>query len=947
MKSKLLIAFSSLFLFVSINKLKAQAVTVLNGETPKDVSHQHVYSGDFTDGGFYGTSVNFNRGKGMLSVSFQFQSNGIETWDDLRLAFNYGGTWYYICAATVNSSNYTGNNYQTNNANNPTGSPSVNYFTSGTSYPTATVASNPGITYYKINENNWSGNSQSIYLYNYGALKRYNGNYNAVGGDIQNRSTTADDPYFSLQTSEYSGNQLYPVSCSPAAGNPTVNTGIPCAKYSWYGNLPGGYVISADANHECLLLNITNLPVEMLESQNFRVHLYAQGNTNVDNSIYETVYSNNNFMVNPPTGVTASNDQCGKVALNWGNSSANVYPTDGNVTLKTVIFRNGAYLATVANTATSYDDNTAAQDVIYGYTLRHVAFSESGQTYYRTPPTSNVNGQVKPSPDQPISPSATTSICTGEVDLSWSYTTSNPQFFRIDTAYSAAGTFATLANNIPGTSRNYQQTSAVRGRKYYYKIYSISSCGVPSLTGATCDGISPSDPVGATGLTLTQTADQHGFILSWKDNANNESQYQVVRQESVGGPVSYQVSAAPGTGSTLTYTDSAIAVCKSYTYRVNVFNSCVANGVLSAVQLIGQLPPPDLATTFNATHKLVGSKGFFGNRVELNWTNNNNNVLHLLHIYRKMLGSASAATEIGSVQPGTGVYIDNTCDAGVFYQYSIAGEALCGATSLYSDTVSDVGFRSPQGLINGQVQYAGGIAVKGVQIIASRTAAGNGFSAVFSGSNEVDVPSTSNLSPTTALTLEAYVKFNTLGASNQIIFGKGTSYGLVYDGASGSIRMQVSTGGTVKTAQIPVTGNITAGSFYHIAGVYDGANLQLFINGLLVKSISVTGTIDVVANQLVIGKGLAGNLKELRVWDVARISTDIFNNYDNILSGTEPGLALLYHTDENAGTDLYDISKTGSTYNRNDGTFSSTPACVCRQTNLNFPLVGVFGLNQI
>jgi hypothetical protein len=926
MKSKLLLSICAIFLLALPNLLKAQSVTVLAGESPKDAAHEHVSFGDFDDGGFFGTSCNFNRGKGMLSVSVQFQSNGIETWDDLRIAVEYGGTWYYLCAVTVDGNNNVNVPFLNTSGSSISSLPDANYYSDGAgNYHTATVASNSGITYYKINENDWSGNRQSVYLYDYGNLKIYNGNYNVQAGGITNPTNKTDEPNTTFQCYQYSGNQLFPMRSGQAAGNPIVNTGIPGSKYSWVGSNDGSYVVSTDANHESILFNIANLPPAMLQAQSFRVHIYSQGNTHADDEIYETVYNNQNFMTSPPSGLTATQNLCGKVTLNWSNSN-NSLPTDGMVTLKTAIFRNGTWIATVANATTTYDDLTASQDVTYNYTLRHLAFSESQKTYFQTDPCAQVQGSVLPSPDQPINQAASKDDCGNNINLSWATNGGNPKYFRIDTAFAAAGPYATIVSNIAGTARNYTHSGVTRGRPYYYKIYSISTCNVASNTAADCNGISPSAPAMATGLVLSQTADQHGFILKWTDNANNETKYQVNRKDDQGNGVPFDLNAVTGSGSTITFTDSAVAVCRTYTYQVNVFNSCVLNGVLSNTQVIGTLPPPNLATTFTPAKKVVGSKGYFNNRVELTWSNNNNNVLSHIHIYRRQLTSLAAPTEINAVPPGTGIYVDNTADAGVFYLYTLKAEAQCGGTSMWSDSTSDVGYRNPTAVVNGQVNYAGGIAVQNVQITLEKTTGPNSLSAVFNGTDSVGVTSNASLSSSGAVCLDAWVNFSSLGATDQILIEKFGSYKLFYQGSSRILIMQVTSGAVNTNAQDSVANHITAGSFYHVSGLYDGSHLKLYVNGTKVDSVVGPASINVNANAVAIGNGFAGKMTEIRIWNQPRTSSDVKRDYQRILNGDELGLILLYHTSENAGTYLYDISKAGATYNMNDGLFSSNPA---------------------
>ena len=74
---------------------------------------------------------------------------------------------------------------------------------------------------------------------------------------------------------------------------------------------------------------------------------------------------------------------------------------------------------------------------------------------------------------------------------------------------------------------------------------------------------------------------------------------------------------------------------------------------------------------------------------------------------------------------------------------------------------------------------------------------------------------------------------------------------------------------------------IPTGTWTHIAGTYDGANLRLYVNGVLVKTQARTGTIFSSPNPLYIGgKGsqFSGLIDEVRVYNralsAAEINTD-------------------------------------------------------------------------
>jgi len=93
--------------------------------------------------------------------------------------------------------------------------------------------------------------------------------------------------------------------------------------------------------------------------------------------------------------------------------------------------------------------------------------------------------------------------------------------------------------------------------------------------------------------------------------------------------------------------------------------------------------------------------------------------------------------------------------------------------------------------------------------------------------------------------------------------------------------------------------------WHHIAGVFDGSTMKLYIDGVLVNSVAATGSVvsnvSIVkvflgaANQSSISNFFKGSLDEIRIWNVARTATQIQNSYLTELAGNETGLAAYYN----------------------------------------------------
>lgn len=132
--------------------------------------------------------------------------------------------------------------------------------------------------------------------------------------------------------------------------------------------------------------------------------------------------------------------------------------------------------------------------------------------------------------------------------------------------------------------------------------------------------------------------------------------------------------------------------------------------------------------------------------------------------------------------------------------------------------------------------------------------------------------------------------------------------------------------------------SVSTSIWTHVACVRSGNNLSLYVNGTL----EATGTHsdDLTSNGPIrIGSNRAeslnpnssptqlydGNIDEARIWNIARTSTEILNNYNNELVGNETGLIAYY--DFNQGDPCTDntiiTTLNDKTSNGNNGTLKN------------------------
>ena len=220
------------------------------------------------------------------------------------------------------------------------------------------------------------------------------------------------------------------------------------------------------------------------------------------------------------------------------------------------------------------------------------------------------------------------------------------------------------------------------------------------------------------------------------------------------------------------------------------------------------------------------------------------------------------------------------------------------------------------------------------------------------------------------LTVEAWVKttFSHSGNFNNwaiVDFDRSEFYNLF---VAGNGRVGFSTysqsNGNIKDFYSGSGHTVNDGQWHHIAGVYDGTDKIIYIDGVEVaRQVNPHSGADLGRNNRTrwgfIGDGSEagsynanrnnfyydGSIDEIRIWHVARTATQI-NSYKSLCVDGQANLEAYYKADEQAGTTLTDYSGNGHT-----GTFfnfSSGPTAypVVASQSVTFDLGQAYNLTQ-
>jgi chitodextrinase len=283
-------------------------------------------------------------------------------------------------------------------------------------------------------------------------------------------------------------------------------------------------------------------------------------------------------------------------------------------------------------------------------------------------------------------------------------------------------------------------------------------------------------------------------------------------------------------------------------------------------------------------------------RINLSWTAATDNVG--VTGYRVERCQSAGCTSFAEVATPSGTtYADTGLAAASSYSYRVRAVDAAGNPSPYSNVatattddnagatlVAAYGFEEGAGTT---VADSSGSGNGGTVLNTTWTTSGKfGNALVFNGTNaRVNVADSPSLHLTAGMTLEAWVKPNTItNAWKDVIYKGNDNYYL--EGTSGNGGLPAG-GGTFggANANAYAASALPINTWSHLALTYDGATLRLYVNGTQAGSTARTGAIATSTNPLqiggdsIFGQYFNGSIDEVRLYDgplsLAQIQKDM------------------------------------------------------------------------
>jgi len=536
------------------------------------------------------------------------------------------GTTYYFRISAVNSSGSS--NYLSASATTLTPAPTVPSAPSGL---TLTVVSSSQINLA------WTDNSNNETGFKVERATSVNGNYTTLtttGANVTTYSavglSSSTTYYFRVSAVNAAGNSsnasasastLAPAPTVPLAPSGLSATAISTSQIdlAWTDNSGDetGFKIerSTSANSNFTTLTTTNADVKSYSAVGlasgttyyFRVSAVNAAGASSYRSASATTLTPPPTVPAAPSAFSATAVSTSQVDLAWADMSSD--ETGFKVELATSV--NGTYttLTTTLANATAYSAVGLSSGTTYYFRLSAVNGAGSSSVLSASATT------LTPAPTVPSAPTGFSAVAasTTQINLTWIDNSNNESGFQIDRASTVNGPFSSIY--VAGANvTSYNDTGLVSGVTYYYRVSSFNAPGFSAYDSASATTtVAVTVPVAPSSLSASAQSSTQIF-LTWADNSNNETGFQVLRATSSGGPFSSVYTSASNVTS---YNDSGLASGVTYYYRVSAFNGAGSSSYTSA-SATTTATAPTAPSALNAT-------GVSTSQIDLTWSDNSNN----------------------------------------------------------------------------------------------------------------------------------------------------------------------------------------------------------------------------------------------------------------------------------------------------------------------------------
>lgn len=286
-----------------------------------------------------------------------------------------------------------------------------------------------------------------------------------------------------------------------------------------------------------------------------------------------------------PAGLSASVVSNSQINLSWSGNAGNSQIVGYTVAKATTSsFASATYHHVNGAGATSFSSTGLSAGTAYFYKVKAEGTSDA----YDSPFTAAITATTTGTPPNPPSNLAASVISSSRIDLSWIDNSSNETAFELKRATDSAFTQNVVwIGGIPGTA--YSNTGLTASTTYYYKVRAKGTAQDSAYSASVSATTLPdSPPTAPSNLTVTSVSNSQ-VSLSWTDNSNNETGFELKRATDSGFTQNVVwIGAIPGP----TYSNVGLNPSTTYYYKVRAEGTSGKSAYSSVVSVTTSDDPP-------------------------------------------------------------------------------------------------------------------------------------------------------------------------------------------------------------------------------------------------------------------------------------------------------------------------------------------------------------------
>jgi hypothetical protein len=191
---------------------------------------------------------------------------------------------------------------------------------------------------------------------------------------------------------------------------------------------------------------------------------------------------------------------------------------------------------------------------------------------------SNEVSATTPTPPSAPGNLVLTVLSSSSIQLGWSDNSSNETGFRIERQTGGGGSWSVVTTTAAGVTA-FTDNSVQTSTQYAYRVSAVNVAGASGVSNVATGTTQIVLPAAPSALVLTVQS-SNAIGLTWTDNSDNESGFQIERQTGGTGPWTVVTTTA---ADIVSYSDATVLPETQYAYRVSAVNSAGTTAVTNVV----------------------------------------------------------------------------------------------------------------------------------------------------------------------------------------------------------------------------------------------------------------------------------------------------------------------------------------------------------------------------